>query len=93
MYTGHYDTFNEAINSHGLYASRGDHDIVLYHESKMYALADEYLERVNDLNMSDADSYLRNMLHHIDVIDSYVLAGLSTFLVMFEMLDVKSTAN
>lgn len=93
MYTGHYDTFNDAINKHGLCASQEEHDIILYHEGKMYDLANEYLERVNDLTMRDVNSYLRYMRHHIDAINAYTLAGVSTDCVMFELLDVMSAAR
>ena len=93
MYTGHYDTFNDAINRHGIYATYDEHETVLYHEGKLYDLANEYIERCDDLNMSDADTYLRYMRYHIAAIQAYTYAGVSTDCVMFELLDVQSARH
>ena len=90
MYTGHLDAFNDAINAHGLHASWEDHDSVLYHEGKLYDLANEYLEHADDFTMSDADRCLRYMRYHLDTINAYTYAGVSTDYVMFELLYVQS---
>ena len=90
MFAKHYDRFNDAINAHGLSADRAEHESVLYHESRMYELAKEYVRRLDELTSREVDDYLRFMRHHVCAVLAYVGLSADPDPIMFEMLDVQS---
>ena len=91
MFTKHLDQFNDAINRHGRTPDKhAEHDSVLWHEGKMYDLANEYIRDLDLLEPRQVDWYLRHMRHHVCAILAYVGLSVTPDCVMFEMLDVQS---
>lgn len=91
MFTEHYDKFNDAINEHSANASAEEHESVLYHESRMYEFAKEYIRDLDSLTEREVDLCLRYMRWHITVILEYTGLNVLPDAVMYEMLDFQSS--
>lgn len=90
MFTKHYEEFNDAINEHGRYATPEEHDSVLYHEGRLYDLADEHIRFSGGYSPETFERSIAYMLYHVNAILSFTGAEITPECVLFELLDVQS---